>query len=81
MKPTITFEEFLQRDCGGHPLDTIIDNLATDQIEEAAQDYAADHLSQHIQSEITFLEGLLPNVNDPAIEARIESLKKQLNEK
>ena len=33
------------------------------------------------QSELTFLEGLLPNVNDPAIEARIESLKKQLNEK
>ena len=28
--------------------------------------------------ELTFLEGLLPNVNDPAIEARIETLKKQL---
>lgn len=35
-----TFEEFLQKECGGYPLRTIIDNLLDEQIEECVIEYA-----------------------------------------
>ena len=38
------FEKFLQDECGGYPLRTILDNLMDDQIEEAIEEYVQERI-------------------------------------
>ena len=39
LKRMESFEKYLQKECGGYPLRTIIDNLLDDQIEESVVEY------------------------------------------
>jgi hypothetical protein len=63
MDKITTFEMFLQNDCGGHPLRTILDNLEDDQIEECAQQYAASQTSELVDALREMRDTYLVNVD------------------